>query len=249
MLLPYMEQSVVYNAINYSMLRGDPGNNTAMATSVNSFLCPSDPQTNLPPGQAGRGLSTQLGQRHPVRLRRQRPLGLQYQPAAVQRAFLPGQQDTARRHHRRHEQHGGVQRDGHGRHVQRHRHREDRLVLDPDLALDPRPGDLRLPVVPGLEPVLPGALDRGVPWIEGSTSAMYNHVNVPNKRTCIFPPGRILNTANSYHPGGVNLTLCDGSVRFVKDSISLPTWRALGSRMGARSSAQTRIDPSPRRIR
>ena len=61
---------------------------------------------------------------------------------------------------------------------------------------------------------------------------MYNHVNVPNKRSCIFPPGRIMNTANSYHPGGVNVTLCDGSVRFVKDSISLPTWRALGSRNG-----------------
>ncbi len=52
MLLPYMEQSVVYNTLNYSILRGDPGNNTAMATSVSSFLCPSDPQQgNLPPGQ------------------------------------------------------------------------------------------------------------------------------------------------------------------------------------------------------
>ena len=77
-----------------------------------------------------------------------------------------------------------------------------------------------------------GLSTAGVPWLEGSTSAMYNHVNVPNKRTCIFPPGRIVNTANSYHPGGVNVTLCDGSVRFVKDSISLATWRALGSRNG-----------------
>ena len=78
-----------------------------------------------------------------------------------------------------------------------------------------------------------GLSTAGVPWLEGSTSAMYNHVNTPNKRTCIFPPGRILNTANSYHPGGVNLTLCDGSVRFVKDPISLAAWRALGSRNGA----------------
>jgi prepilin-type N-terminal cleavage/methylation domain-containing protein len=53
MLLPFMEQVQVFNSINYNLLRGDPGNNTAMATSVSSFLCPSDPQNNLPPGQAG----------------------------------------------------------------------------------------------------------------------------------------------------------------------------------------------------
>src|SRR5262249_11424794 len=54
MLLPYMEGTVVYNSINYSVLRGDPGNNTAIATAVASFVCPSDPQQgNLPPGQAG----------------------------------------------------------------------------------------------------------------------------------------------------------------------------------------------------
>jgi prepilin-type processing-associated H-X9-DG protein len=41
-----------------------------------------------------------------------------------------------------------------------------------------------------------------------------------------------MNTANSYHPGGVNVGLCDGSVRFVKNSISLVTWNALGSRNG-----------------
>jgi prepilin-type processing-associated H-X9-DG protein len=41
-----------------------------------------------------------------------------------------------------------------------------------------------------------------------------------------------MNTANSYHPGGVNVGLCDGSVRFIKESIALPTWRAIGSRNG-----------------
>jgi prepilin-type N-terminal cleavage/methylation domain-containing protein/prepilin-type processing-associated H-X9-DG protein len=34
------------------------------------------------------------------------------------------------------------------------------------------------------------------------------------------------------HPGGVNLLLADGSVRFIKDSIDLATWRALSSRAG-----------------
>jgi prepilin-type N-terminal cleavage/methylation domain-containing protein/prepilin-type processing-associated H-X9-DG protein len=39
-------------------------------------------------------------------------------------------------------------------------------------------------------------------------------------------------TADSYHPGGVNALMGDGSVRFVKDSISGPVWRALGSIAG-----------------
>src|SRR4029078_9290328 len=36
--------------------------------------------------------------------------------------------------------------------------------------------------------------------------------------------------ARSYHPGGVNAGLCDGSVRFVSNNISLTTWRELGTR-------------------
>jgi prepilin-type N-terminal cleavage/methylation domain-containing protein/prepilin-type processing-associated H-X9-DG protein len=38
--------------------------------------------------------------------------------------------------------------------------------------------------------------------------------------------------ASSYHSGGVNVGLCDGSVRFVRDSIDFDLWRAVGSRSG-----------------
>ena len=38
--------------------------------------------------------------------------------------------------------------------------------------------------------------------------------------------------ARSFHPGGVNVGFCDGSVHFVKDSVNMTTWRALGTRMG-----------------
>ena len=38
--------------------------------------------------------------------------------------------------------------------------------------------------------------------------------------------------ARSRHPGGVNAVLCDGSVRFIKDSISIQTWRALSTSQG-----------------
>jgi prepilin-type processing-associated H-X9-DG protein len=39
-------------------------------------------------------------------------------------------------------------------------------------------------------------------------------------------------SARSKHPGGVNVGMCDGSVRFVKNSISLVTWRALSTIRG-----------------
>lgn len=38
--------------------------------------------------------------------------------------------------------------------------------------------------------------------------------------------------ARSRHPGGVNAALCDGSTRFVSDSIALDAWQALGSMNG-----------------
>lgn len=39
--------------------------------------------------------------------------------------------------------------------------------------------------------------------------------------------------ARSRHPGGVGVTLCDGSVRFVSDNISIDVWRALSTTHGA----------------
>ena len=40
------------------------------------------------------------------------------------------------------------------------------------------------------------------------------------------------NAARSYHSGGVNALFSDGSVKFVKDAISLPVWRALATTRG-----------------
>ncbi len=66
----------------------------------------------------------------------------------------------------------------------------------------------------------------------------YNHWNTPNGLSCVSanswggPPGGVndIITANSGHPGGVNVTMCDGSVKFIKQSISVQTWWALGTR-------------------
>jgi prepilin-type processing-associated H-X9-DG protein len=66
----------------------------------------------------------------------------------------------------------------------------------------------------------------------------YTHTAPPNATTgdCGKTVGADQNTshvaARSWHTGGVNVCLCDGSVRFVADGISFATWQALGTRSG-----------------
>ena len=38
---------------------------------------------------------------------------------------------------------------------------------------------------------------------------------------------------SSYHPGGVNILMGDGSVRFGKDTVALNVWQALSTRNGS----------------
>jgi prepilin-type N-terminal cleavage/methylation domain-containing protein/prepilin-type processing-associated H-X9-DG protein len=74
----------------------------------------------------------------------------------------------------------------------------------------------------------------GGEWLNDNNTGMaYIHCSVPNSTNCGFPANlRFCVNANSDHTNGVNVALCDGSVRFVTNSISLTTWRALGTRAG-----------------
>ncbi|MFM1801170.1 MAG: hypothetical protein RJA81_522 [Planctomycetota bacterium] len=78
--------------------------------------------------------------------------------------------------------------------------------------------------------------DRGQEWCRGSfVMSNYNHYYTPNsKNPDCTNPGRAkaITSARSSHPGGVNVALGDGSIRFIKDTIALETWRALSSRNG-----------------
>jgi prepilin-type N-terminal cleavage/methylation domain-containing protein/prepilin-type processing-associated H-X9-DG protein len=62
-------------------------------------------------------------------------------------------------------------------------------------------------------------------------TSFYNHTTLPNTTTgdCSDLSNLHL-AARSYHSGGVNVGLCDGSVRFVSQSVDLAQWRLLGSR-------------------
>lgn len=81
-------------------------------------------------------------------------------------------------------------------------------------------------------------------WPRGNyVPSRYNHVLPPNDRSCARADGSgglgaVVNdnggatTASSWHNGGVNLVLADGSVQFEVDAVDLAVWRALGSRDG-----------------
>lgn len=76
---------------------------------------------------------------------------------------------------------------------------------------------------------------RGYPWSEGSSwRGWYNHLLPPNS-PCWRPADwwAIVSPASSYHVGGVNICMCDGSVRFVTDTIDPNVWTAAGSCNGA----------------
>jgi prepilin-type N-terminal cleavage/methylation domain-containing protein/prepilin-type processing-associated H-X9-DG protein len=72
----------------------------------------------------------------------------------------------------------------------------------------------------------------GSTWVTGQPcNTRYIHVMPPNTWSCRSGL-QIAHVANSRHPGGVNVLFCDGSVKFIKATIGLPTWWALGSRAG-----------------
>jgi prepilin-type N-terminal cleavage/methylation domain-containing protein/prepilin-type processing-associated H-X9-DG protein len=86
---------------------------------------------------------------------------------------------------------------------------------------------------------------RGFTWSDGNGGWTYtNIIQTPNKDS-LFPGGGCrfncagcgIDSSFSYgvssnHPGGANLLMTDGSVRFVKDSVDRMTWWALGTRNG-----------------
>jgi prepilin-type processing-associated H-X9-DG protein len=83
-------------------------------------------------------------------------------------------------------------------------------------------------------------------WVEASyQQTLYNHVYTPNSRdldcgycnfqssnlrACTNNLSRAIVTARSYHPGGVNVLMGDGTVRSVSDSVDEVVWKAIGTR-------------------
>jgi prepilin-type N-terminal cleavage/methylation domain-containing protein/prepilin-type processing-associated H-X9-DG protein len=230
-LLPFMEQDNIFRLVDPTKKWDDPANAAACAAEVKSFKCPSDPNPITPPGWAGTNYRSNQGSQ-----------------------ILFGQPSASGANSTMPEPDGPFPPEKTIRLVQITDGTSNTVAFSEHLIGDFSNGigtDRTDTFRPGTYPNTPdqavqqcasidptnlayqGVSNVGAPWLEGyHSTTQYYHVGLPNTRSCMFPPGRIATTANSNHTNGVNVALCDGSVRFVTNSISLATWRAVGSRNG-----------------
>ncbi len=252
LLLPYLEQGTVYNAINFANTGGaaSPGNAinlTIQLSWFNVLICPSDTnriiqnprygQTNYA-GNAGNCPNCFFAQNEPGASN-----GVFYSvangsPTVGFNDIIDGLSNTAAFSERV----KGMTLNGNT-----NTNNYDPLkptssvvqVADAGKGNDTAPNPYYLSCksqapTPSAS-LAGGGIAFGQYWWDGHPECgMYNHVMTPNTWSC--DDGNVnaqgATTASSRHSGGINMLLCDGSVRFIKESISPNIWWALGTRAG-----------------
>jgi prepilin-type N-terminal cleavage/methylation domain-containing protein/prepilin-type processing-associated H-X9-DG protein len=229
-LLPYIEQADAFRLIDFTVAWNDAKNAIPRGIEVSTFICPSDPYTLVPAGWAGNSYRANQGSgilwglpptdSSDANFGMPIPDGPFYLNSKNRITdILDGTSNTAAfsEHMKGDFSNGQSTNELDTFQPGTHPGSRDQAVADCE-AVDI--GDLSKQ----------GVSDVGAPWLRGyHSTTVYFHVGLPNTRSCMYPPGRIATTANSNHSAGVNLLLCDGSVRFVFNQISLATWRGLGS--------------------
>jgi len=223
-LLPYIEQAALYNLVDFNVPYDHANNTVARSTELQAFRCPSDP-TKLPASIGGRNNYYWNAGSGIVMY----TSGATGQPAANGVVF-----------HNRKIRFNDVT-DG----LSNTAGMAEKLTSDGSNGISSPKTDTFAPgtypnnaneatqqcnAVDVTDLSKQGYSNVGGPWLQQyHSTTQYNHVLPPNGRSCMFPPGRIATTANSQHTGGIQLLLCDGSVRFISENVDLTTWRNLGS--------------------
>jgi prepilin-type N-terminal cleavage/methylation domain-containing protein/prepilin-type processing-associated H-X9-DG protein len=232
-LLPFMEQTNLANSTNFSLTSSVPANSTTLATSVNTFICPSDAATLLPTGWAGINYRVNYG-------------------TSIVNAY--GAEDTAGADTSLPPPNGtffldnlitiALITDGTSNTAAFSEHVKGDFsnAVSTEISDTYEPGTypstaaqafIDCQAVNILDLTKQGNSNAGGPWMtDGHTPCRYYHAFQPNTRSCMFPPQRVSTTANSRHPGGVNVCMADGSVRFFKSTVNLIPWQAIGTRNG-----------------
>ena len=233
-LLPYLEQPALFNAINFSGIpwsHDPPGigswNATSLRTNLAAFLCPSDPAPEVDPSP---------------------PAGTNYRAAAGTRPYnLPGDSpDGSGRNDGVFWFQSAVRpamlRDGSGQTAMF----SERCRFDPartDVASDYFLAATTLPSCvasgPATAPRLDVAYERaGGRWGDGNVLyTRYHHAFPPHSPSCLLGgsedyDSQVVSTATSRHPGGVNMLMGDGSVRFARSTVAREVWAAAGTIAG-----------------
>ncbi|HMY21350.1 MAG TPA: DUF1559 domain-containing protein [Polyangium sp.] len=230
-LLPYMEQSNVYDLINFNVGYNDPLNATARNIRINGFICPSDvdmlPSTLRASNNYYGNMGTTILYQAPSTIPGNPNFGLEPHNGAFSASvsvrfsdILDGTSNTA---------------------MFSEKNRGDGTNGLSTPASDTfQPGTYPATADEAMAQCLAvnvndltkqGYSNVGAPWLQPyHSTTVYYHILPPKTRSCMFPPGRIATTAGSRHPGGVGVAMCDGSVRFVSATVDLRTWRGIGTR-------------------
>jgi prepilin-type N-terminal cleavage/methylation domain-containing protein/prepilin-type processing-associated H-X9-DG protein len=235
-LLPYFEQTNLHDLVDFKHDWNDSENETARTTHIEMFVCPSDPGENMPAEEGG--LNSYHANHGTTHIWDFPP----YEAGGNQDG-MPLPNGPMFRNAKFGPQHV---RDG----VSHTAAFCERIIGDGSNSVATEESDTLRPG--GAKPAtaqeaidiceaIPfdqlitkqGVSTVGAPWIRAyHSTTIYYHINTPNRRSCMYPPGRIMTTASSRHPAGVNLVMCDGSVHFVEDTISQEVWQGLGTRSG-----------------
>lgn len=230
-LLPYLEQSGLDGLVQPELPYDHAAHDRARSTHVPLFMCPSDPAEEINPVlgaptnyhvNQGSGILWSIWP-DPNNPSQPPPNGVMYRNSDTSpKDVIDGLSNTAAFAERCvGDGNNGVST------PLTDTFRPGTRPADPDEALR----DCRTVDVADL--TKQGVSDVGYPWLRAyHSTTMYFHGDVPNGRSCMFPPGLIMTTASSRHPGGVHLLLCDASARFVSSDVDLFVWRALGTRDG-----------------
>lgn len=231
-LLPFMEQSNVADLIDWRQAWNHPSNAAATAAEIPTFVCPSDPTANIPAGWGSTSYRSNQGSQLLHGQPPTDPSNANFGMPAPDGPMVPfkylsfadirdGTSNTAAfSEHGRGDFSNAISSLTDTFWPQTQPATQNDAVRDCDSI---NISDLQYQRVSAV----------GAPWIQGyHSTTTYFHVGPPNGRSCMFPPGRIATTAQSYHSGGVNVTRCDGSVSFVPQTIDISIWRAFGSRSG-----------------
>lgn len=237
-ILPFLEQASAYELVDPAVNWNHANNVAATTTYIPGFNCPSDPQSFNGTGWAGTtyrsnqgsGILWGLPPDDPanVNFGMPEPNGVFYLDKRLRfRDLLDGASHTA-----------AFSEHGQGDFSNAMSSRTDTFWPQ----THPATADEALEQCEAIDVsdlAFQRVSDIGTPWVRGyHSTTIYMHASPPNRRSCMFPPGRISTTAKSNHLGGVMLAKCDGSVSFVTDSIRLDLWRALGTRAGRETETQ-----------
>ena len=246
-LLPYIEQAPLFNTINFDSLNGmyaslqRSDHATELSTRINTFVCPSEIRFEVAPGYAplsyrgNYGLLewsvppnviptpaqlTKLGAFHPPFTADDRVAPVSFIRDGLSSTLLFSEKPIG----------SGIAGEYQAFRDWAQMHMPDSHASTADLWL----GACSRMISPKAH------LDAGASWmLFGIPFTLFSPNDAPNGRVpdCGFLTWRSYGvfTARSYHPGGVNASMCDGSARWFTSSTNRAVWRAIGTANGGES--------------